>query len=54
MRALKDIYVSGAADTIDAALAAERAASAEQRPDLALLELRRAAVTARNRRQVGP
>ena len=52
MRALKNIYVSGTAGTIDAALAAERAAAAEHQPDLALLEQRRAAVTARNRRQV--
>jgi enoyl-CoA hydratase/carnithine racemase len=52
MCALKDIYVSGAAGTVDAALAAERAASAQQRPDLGLLEQRRAAVTIRNRRQV--
>jgi enoyl-CoA hydratase len=52
MRALKGVYVSGAAGTIDAALAAERAASAGQRPDPALLEQRRAAVTERNRRQV--
>jgi hypothetical protein len=52
MRALKNIYVSGAAGTIDAALAAERAAAAEHRPDLARLEQRRAAVTARNRRQI--
>jgi len=52
MRALKNIYVSGAAGTIDAALAAERAAAAEHRPDLARLEQRRAAVTTRNRRQV--
>jgi hypothetical protein len=52
MRALKGIYVSGAAGAVDAALAAERAASAEQPPDLGLLEQRRAAVTARNRRQV--
>jgi enoyl-CoA hydratase len=52
MRALKGVYVSGAAVTVDAALAAERAASAAQRPDLALLEQRRTAVTARNRRQV--
>jgi enoyl-CoA hydratase/carnithine racemase len=34
------------------ALAAERAAAAEHRPDLARLEQRRAAVTERNRRQV--
>jgi enoyl-CoA hydratase/carnithine racemase len=52
MRALKDIYVSGAAGTIAAGLAAERAAAADHRPDLALLEQRRQAVTARNRRQV--
>jgi enoyl-CoA hydratase len=52
MRALKGVYVSGAAGTIDAALAAEQTASAEQRPDLAHLEQRRAAVTERNRRQV--
>jgi enoyl-CoA hydratase len=52
MRALKNIYVSGAAGAVDAALAAERAAAAQQRPDLGLLEQRRAAVTARNRRQV--
>jgi enoyl-CoA hydratase len=51
MRAMKNIYVSGAAGTIDAGLAAERAAAAEHRPDLTLLEQRRAAVTARNRRQ---
>jgi enoyl-CoA hydratase/carnithine racemase len=52
MRALKDVYVSGSAGTIGAALAAERTAADEQRPDLALLEQRRAAVTERNRRQV--
>ena len=38
MRALKDIYVSGAAGTIGAGLAAERAAAADHRTDLALLE----------------
>jgi len=54
MRALKHTYVSGAAVTVDAGLAAERAAAAEQRPDLSLLEQRRAAVTERNRRQVRP
>jgi enoyl-CoA hydratase/carnithine racemase len=42
----------GTAGTIGAALAAERTAAHEQRPDLALLEQRRAAVTERNRRQV--
>ena len=52
MRALKGVYVSGTADTVGAALAAERTAADEQRPDLALLEQRRAAVTERNRRQV--
>ena len=52
MRALKGVYVSGTAGTIGAALAAERTAADEQRPDLALLEQRRAAVTERNRRQV--
>jgi enoyl-CoA hydratase/carnithine racemase len=52
MRALKTIYVRGAASAVDAALAAERAVSAEHRPDLELLERRRAAVTARNRRQM--
>ena len=52
MRALKGVYVSGSAGTIGAALAAERTAADEQRPDLALLEQRRAAVTERNRRQV--
>jgi hypothetical protein len=51
---MKGVYVSGAAGTIDAALAAERTASAGQRPDLALLEQRRASVTERNRRQVRP
>ena len=54
MRALKNVYVSGAAGAIDAALAAERDASAERRPDFTLLEQRRAAVTERNRRQVRP
>jgi hypothetical protein len=53
MRALKHIYVSGTAGTVDAALAAEQAAAAEQRPDLARLEQRRVAVTERNRRQLG-
>jgi enoyl-CoA hydratase/carnithine racemase len=52
MRALKGVYVNGAAGTINAALGAEAAASAAQRPDLSLLEERRAAVTERNRRQV--
>jgi enoyl-CoA hydratase/carnithine racemase len=52
MRVLKGVYVSAAAGTIGAALAAERAAADEQRPDLSLLEERRAAVTERNRRQV--
>jgi enoyl-CoA hydratase len=52
MRALKGVYVSGTAGTIDAALAAERTAAEERRPDLALLEQRRVAVTERNRRQV--
>jgi enoyl-CoA hydratase len=54
MRALKNIYGSGAAGTVDAALAAEREAASRQRPDLANLEARRAAVTDRNRRQVRP
>jgi enoyl-CoA hydratase/carnithine racemase len=54
MRALKSVYVSGTAGAIDAALAAEQAAAAAHRPDLALLEQRRAAVTERNRRQVRP
>jgi enoyl-CoA hydratase/carnithine racemase len=54
MRALKSVYVSGAAGTIDATLAAEAAASAAQRPDLEHLEQRRAAVTERNRRQLRP
>jgi len=54
MRALKGVYVKGAAGAIDAALAAERTAADEQRPDLTLLEQRRAAVTERNRRQVRP
>jgi hypothetical protein len=54
MRALKGVYVGGSAGTIDAALAAERTASAGQRTDLAELEQRRAAVTERNRRQVRP
>lgn len=53
MRALKHIYVSGTAGTVDAALAAEQAGAAEHRPDLAQLEQRRAAVTERNRRQLG-
>lgn len=54
MHALKNIYVSGSAATVGAALAAERAAADELRPDLGLLEQRRAAVTERNRRQVRP
>jgi enoyl-CoA hydratase/carnithine racemase len=52
MRALKSVYVSGAAPATDAALAAERTGAAGQRPDLEHLEQRRAAVTERNRRQV--
>jgi len=52
MRAMKGVYVSGAAGAVGAALTAERAAADEQRPDLSLLEQRRAAVTERNRRQV--
>ena len=50
--ALKGVYVSGTAGTIGAALAAERSAADKQRPDLALLEQRRAAVTERNRLQI--
>jgi enoyl-CoA hydratase/carnithine racemase len=53
MRAMKHIYVSGAAGTVGAALAAEQAAAADLRPDLERLEQRRAAVTERNRRQLG-
>jgi enoyl-CoA hydratase len=53
MRALKEIYRRGAAVTAEPAMAAERAVAAGQPPDLALLEERRAAVTERNRRQVG-
>lgn len=53
MRALKHIYVSGTAGTVDAALTAERATAAGHRPDLGQLEQRRAAVTERNRRQLG-
>jgi enoyl-CoA hydratase len=52
MAALKQMYVEGAATTVVPALEAERSVSDRHRPDLAMLEQRRVAVTARNREQI--
>ena len=55
MQALKEMYVTGAAPAVDHALAAERAIASRLTPDLADLDARRQAVTARNRAQIaGP
>lgn len=52
MLALKRIYVEGAQTTIGPALAAEKEISTARPPDLAVLEERRKAVTARNKGQL--
>jgi enoyl-CoA hydratase/carnithine racemase len=52
MAGLKEIYVRGAAASLDPALAAEREISGRDMPDGAELDRNRAAVTARNREQL--
>jgi enoyl-CoA hydratase/carnithine racemase len=52
MRALKAVYVRGAAAALDPTLAVETAASRAHEVDASLLESRRVAVTARNHRQI--
>jgi enoyl-CoA hydratase len=54
MAGLKEIYVRGASGSLDPALAAEREISGRSIPDSAALDRNRAAVTARNRRQITP
>jgi enoyl-CoA hydratase len=54
MAGLKDIYVTGAAATTDAALAAEQAIAGAQTFDQEGLKDRYAAITQRNRSQIRP
>jgi enoyl-CoA hydratase len=52
MALLKGIYSAGANSALQAAMAAERANSASNRPDVSTLDERRVEITARNRRQL--
>ncbi len=53
MAGLKEMYVRGSAEVTNAALAAEEAIAKTIRPDTDGLDARRAAVTARNKSQIG-